>query len=1361
MQEPAAHTSQSSTTLIAGRYVVARPLGIGGVGAVYVVFDKATGSRMALKRLRADAGERAGTLFAREYRTLAGLSHPGIVEVFDYGLDEEGAFYTMALVEGADLSENAPIPWRKACRVMRDTASILGLLHARRLLHRDPSPRNLIETPAGRLKLIDFGALADFGPAVDVAGTPPYVPPEALGGSLDQRSDLFSLGALGYWLVTGAHAYPARTLGDLPQLWKREPAAASQLLRAAGDRSDDPPPPELDALLAQLLRVDPEERPCNTAALIDRLNALAQLAPEASDEAISGYLQSKAFVGRERELAHVNQLLACAREGYPQAVLIEGEPGVGRSRLLQEIVVSARLSGAITLTIDKNLGSRPYALAESALAQLERALPVQTRALMQPHARALAPISPLRSSAGGAVTAAEQSFGEARARLQSALLSVFADVAQTQLVALVVDDLQSVDEESLAWLSALTQLAAGARLCLCASVVGEVGHELTATVHRLRRTASQLSLLPLEAHETRELLRSVFDEVPYLDRLAERLHRSAAGNPAHCLELAQHLVETGAASYSEGSWTLPMELEPEQLPLSRRAGLVARLDRLPLAARALAQSMSVPHRAGWSVEHVASVADVSCEQAKTWLALLVQEGVLRVREELHFFSHEPVRQKLQGELEPYRARASHKRIGRLLASSVTGDDVAVMLCGCAHWIRAGDLFRAYPLLKRALCVCVEGEPAHIALHAAAFEELLSLLSAAQQDDYALCGPLGMLAVSGYFKDRRYALQYGEQALATLQRVLKLQLAHELKPRIGAKPALVAALALAAAGVVRHHARSPSVPQLVRLMLLAASTLAGTAAICMDPDRAGRFARTLGPFTALGPNHAATVIHDFSMLMELQGRDRPARCVAAFSAMIARLGGEGQAPIAALDEQVRASYYAGAHLPLGVFLVRRDDRAGLTLADRLEQFSPLYAMSADHLRANYYAAQGDTHSAQAARRRVEVHAVQLGSAWQVETWAPVDVLNIAWRMSDADEMKRALLELRRLQREIPSLAKQALYARVSYLVLRGNYREAIELYEETDDPAYSMNGWMRMRGVLAHAYNALGEHTRARQICLSALAGADPDERQFVVMNLGVEIELALAEAGLGLHETAHERIEQLMSLHAPHGSAITLGSLREAQGRISLLEGDFVSTRRHLEAARALYRTVGGATLLARARTLAGQLAEAERSDAPQTLDQDGELDPALLATRARLLLRDRASGEDPARGCLGIALELCGACEGFLLLANAAPPVTFVGETGPGPELLQWATQHLSEPAPDQQTVVTATKRGDRRRSDSKIVGDRRYRAVPLRAARAGHPLCVAVLVIGALHCEPELPRPEVLRAIASHLARASDSSS
>src|SRR5690349_4344221 len=193
---------------VAGRYRVEKTLGKGGMGSVLQVFDESLASQLALKRPTRVATPKEVALFEREYHALSGMRHPHIVEVYDYGTDAGGPFYTMELLVGGDLSHAAPLPWPEVCRILRDVASALALVHARRLLHRDLSARNVWRCPDGRIKLIDFGALAAFGTARDVAGTAPFIAPEALHGQvLDQRTDLYSLGALGYWLLSGRHAF--------------------------------------------------------------------------------------------------------------------------------------------------------------------------------------------------------------------------------------------------------------------------------------------------------------------------------------------------------------------------------------------------------------------------------------------------------------------------------------------------------------------------------------------------------------------------------------------------------------------------------------------------------------------------------------------------------------------------------------------------------------------------------------------------------------------------------------------------------------------------------------------------------------------------------------------------------------------------------------------------------------------------------------------------------------------------------------------------------------------------------------------------------------------------------------------------
>ena len=146
MTEPAASAT--------GRYAVTSELGRGGMGAVYRATDLRTGRDVALKRLRlSEDAKRNGKyveFFHQEFRTLAQLAHPNVVAVHDFGADEHGPYYTMELLEGEDLHALAPLPWGEACALMRDVCSAVALLHSRRLLHRDLSPRNVKRTARPR-----------------------------------------------------------------------------------------------------------------------------------------------------------------------------------------------------------------------------------------------------------------------------------------------------------------------------------------------------------------------------------------------------------------------------------------------------------------------------------------------------------------------------------------------------------------------------------------------------------------------------------------------------------------------------------------------------------------------------------------------------------------------------------------------------------------------------------------------------------------------------------------------------------------------------------------------------------------------------------------------------------------------------------------------------------------------------------------------------------------------------------------------------------------------------------------------------------------------------------------------------------
>ncbi|MDB4987170.1 MAG: serine/threonine protein kinase, partial [Myxococcaceae bacterium] len=951
------------------------------MGAVYQVLDTSSQRRLALKQLDSAAVRTSGALFQREYQTLAGLRHPNIVEVYEYGSDVNGPYYTMELVEGQELGHVAPLDVKTTCRYLHEAASILGLLHAHKLVHRDLSPRNLLRTQSGRLKLIDFGALAAFGPATEIVVTPPFIAPELLRGQpLDQRSDLFALGALGYWLLTGAHAYPARTISDLATLWERKPVAPSRVLALVSAEKAAAVPAALDALLLSLLRVDREQRPETTAELIDCLSGLAEFEPEDRDEFARGYLESKVFVGREHEHERIRALLAEVEAGTGHSVLVTGSSGSGRSRLLQEAAVEARMSGALTIMLDARHRERAFGTAHALAFALIDAQPELALAASRPFASELALGTPALRERLGIKRISLTSARDEGIRLQNALRNWVLTIAGERTVTILLDDFGAIDADSQGMFASLAHAAREYKLFLLVSALHEPGSAPDPAQQSIRQVATHLPLSPLSSAQTHELVRSIFGGARYLQRCAERLHRASGGNPAYCIELAEHLVHSGLARYDAGSWTLPAELHPGSLPSSRAQALLERVARLSEPARSLARALSVPHHGALTEALAEAASQLPREQARAALAELVSMGLIIEVVAGYRFVHEGVRKALDDELSPEQRAGLHRRFGRAMVAA-GGEEHFDQLSAALHLAR-GELAAEAPALMRPFSrQLVTGELSQLRTCAPLLEELLPLLMR-QGDEYVLSIPLLSLGLAGYFVDRRYERAYGERAIALFSKLLRIPLARRLSPLLGRRLALFVALVVAGVALHRRRSVALSLTETVRAILAVASALTGTALVCVDPDRARRYADSIEPLSALGSDHAAGLIYAFARSLEMRAREHTARSSADSREQIRRL--ESGRPIRNMPEDSRLQYLAGMYFGWSIPEAWRDDPEVLRLADRLESFGPLYAMSADHVRASYYASQGDLVRARHHRSLVELHAVQLGSTWQAET-----------------------------------------------------------------------------------------------------------------------------------------------------------------------------------------------------------------------------------------------------------------------------------------------------------------------------------------------------------------------------------------
>ncbi len=242
------HADPLLGTVVDERYEIASVIGEGGMGVVYAARHRTLGKRFALKALRKDLAtdREIAARFMQEARTAASVSHPGLVEITDFGKLATGQpFFVMELLEGQSLAQlirrGGPIPAARAVEIVRQIADALGAAHDRSIVHRDLKPDNIHISPGAarrdHVTIVDFGLAKVIGAsrltrAGMVFGTPHYMSPEqAQGDPTDHRADIYALGVVMYEMFTGRVPFEADSyMGVLTKHMYMAPTPPSQLV---------------------------------------------------------------------------------------------------------------------------------------------------------------------------------------------------------------------------------------------------------------------------------------------------------------------------------------------------------------------------------------------------------------------------------------------------------------------------------------------------------------------------------------------------------------------------------------------------------------------------------------------------------------------------------------------------------------------------------------------------------------------------------------------------------------------------------------------------------------------------------------------------------------------------------------------------------------------------------------------------------------------------------------------------------------------------------------------------------------------------------------------------------------------------
>lgn len=727
---------------LSGRYEITGELGRGGMGVVYRARDPLLQRDVAVKMIPPNLlGGEAEDRIRREARLVARLDHPGIVPIHDLGRHDRFLYLIMPLVPGETLRSlvrTGDLNLGDVLEVGAQAARALAYSHGRGIVHRDVKPSNvLVARDAGqlRVRLMDFGLARHHGSdsgltrTGNLPGTLAYLSPEQVeeGGAdepLDGRSDLYSLGTVLYECLAGEPPFSGTVYSTLYRILNEAP----QTLRARDIDVD----PKLEAIVLRCLAKDRRERPASGDELAAELDDYRRHLSDAARLRSTGLDRDRLrvlpvrrlpLIGRDEELAALQERLQLALTGECQLVVLGGEAGSGKTRMLQELEALAR--------------ARQVQVLRGRFSDFESAFPFQGLCdLVQDYFRGggsssdnvgsspdlsdLAPdlvslfpelseISELRQAVErSSPSLARDLFRETRLPAQRVAdpVFVFELLARTlgrlsggEPLLLALENLHAAEVALEAVQYLVRRLGPTPTLIVGTYRQSELvrGHPLNDLLEGFADDPrfQHLELRSLDRDEVQGLVAALVESKKLRADLVERVFEATEGNPFFTQELVQSLLETQAIARDEtGVYCLAedVHLGTRALPATIQQAEERRIERLEADQRQLLSVAAVLGKAFdfADLEALASGLDGEsgrplCEQMDALVDDLVGQGLLvedrKSRGDRLSFVSGVLRDLLYQDLSRRRRRNLHRRHARRLEQ-----------------LHAGRLERVYPQL---------------------------------------------------------------------------------------------------------------------------------------------------------------------------------------------------------------------------------------------------------------------------------------------------------------------------------------------------------------------------------------------------------------------------------------------------------------------------------------------------------------------------------------------------------------------------------------------------------------------------------------------------------------------------------------
>ncbi|SMD31506.1 serine/threonine protein kinase [Picrophilus oshimae DSM 9789] len=693
------------------RYSVIKKLGEGGKGIVYKCIDNNLNRIVALKLIKSESlDDESYSRIIREAETTARLSHPNIVSIYDMQKEDNRFFMVIEYIDGKDLLDyidNKPLKLDEILSLIIPITSALSYAHKNGVLHRDIKPENIMVSKNGEPKLMDFGlAKALDRPGITragtIVGTPAYLSPEsALGRESDNRSDLYSLGCVLYYMSTGR---PPFTINDTIKLIYSHihdyPAEPSKINKDI--------PRQLDSIIMKLLRKNPDDRFQSADELLYALKALEmENRPDNKKEIIEktdSYKDQSMLIGLDSIISELQSAVDSGLSGSGSIYLITGESGQGKTRILEKTMDYAVLRGTKSILLkgrESRMSTPNYLFTEMFREFFYEAPQQLVYKVCGDYGDVAVKILPeLISKLGRINDYMSSEPDQARLRFYDGVIEIIKNMSIEYPVLMEIDDINYADSGSLSIIDSIMDKLQSLRFVIIATMSksdsynDELDHIIS------NRILNKMETKNLDRPQTAMLIASRLNEdvSKISDEFTDFIFVKTDGNPFYIEEVLKLLKDKKLIFRDEhGSWDRK-PIEEIGIPSSIGSFIKERLSSLDDITMDIISMASVIGYE-FDVDVLESISGIDENQFEKIIENSIKRKIVYERKTAPgefrlFFSNPQLHDYLYENMSMFRKRKLHAKIANAI-ESIYGDNNSAFFRDLArHYLEAGNLQKA-------------------------------------------------------------------------------------------------------------------------------------------------------------------------------------------------------------------------------------------------------------------------------------------------------------------------------------------------------------------------------------------------------------------------------------------------------------------------------------------------------------------------------------------------------------------------------------------------------------------------------------------------------------------------------------------